>query len=1057
MKHYLHFSTALRKLFLVAAIGSSCGCLFAAPHTVARTGNAHNTVPFDRAVFLFTGDAYSRAVAELNISGKVSDEAGEALIGVSVRLKGTSLGTVTDIDGQYAITIPDEKGILVFSYIGFATQEVAVANSQVINVTLIQEASTLGEVVVVAYGTQKKETLTGAVSSIKTEEIRESPAANLAVSLAGRLPGLTAIQRSGEPGRDLTQLFIRGQGTINSQSPLILVDGVERELTYINPNEVESVTILKDASSTALFGVRGANGVILVTTRRGVSEVPEINFTAEAGAQDFTRFIQPVNSYQYASLINLIQRNDGQSEIYSDDALMHYKTGDDPLRYPNTNWRDILIKPYSLQQRYNLNVSGAGKAVKYFINAGYLNQGGQFRIEDNLPYDPSFHLNRYNFRSNIDIQLSKSLKTFLNLAGYVEKENSPVNINELNFSSPALDIIRYSNRLNSSIPGPLAPDGSVMTMPGIVHPSYGQINRSGYMQQTRSNVTATFGVEKSLDAITKGLSIKGVASFDSRAFNTLFARKLYEKSIQIIDPSLSGSDGKDSVYYQPFNADLNTPLTISGANSFISMSNFQGYINYYRDFNKHAVSALMLYQQQRTIINAELPFNLIGSAMRVTYDFDKRYLAEFNAGYNGSEQFSPGNRFGFFPAVSAGWVLSNENFLAGSKILTLLKLRGSYGKVGNDRIGDRRFLYLDDIQIYGGGYSNSLDNGRQVGTALLKNEGITWETATKTDIGLEVGLSNGLDLVVDFFHEKRDNILRNRGTVPVLNGLPISVLPPVNIGKVVNKGYEMELNYKKYYSSELSLMARLNVSYARNKQLFADEPLLPADYAYRYRQTGYRIDQPFGYIVDGYFADTTAIANAPVQVVGGHESRPGDFKYKDLNGDGVVNEKDRAPIGYSNVPEYTFGAAFNVNYKNFDLSFLFHGISNVYNFYEGRGTFAEENFVARHLKSWTPERAASGETIEYPRLTAQVSPNEIANSFFIIDASYLRLKNVELGYTLPAHLSERLGAKQARIYANGLNLITWDRLPTNDFDPELVDKYSYPVLRVVNIGVNVTF
>lgn len=1016
-------------------------------------------------IFFLFFSLFSFAQEKIIISGSVFTEDNVPLAGVSVNVKGSSGGATTGSDGKFTIQV-SKGATLILSFVGYEEKQVKVTNEGSIgNIQMVSKTSTL-ENVVVAYGVQKKATVTGAISSIQTKEIKQSPAANLGVSLAGRLPGLTAIQRSGEPGRDLTQLFIRGQGTINEQSPIVLVDGVERELTYIDPNEVASVTILKDASSTALFGVRGANGVILVTTRRGTSEIPEISFTAETGTQDFPRLIKMVNSYDYATLDNLTQKNDGGSPIYSQEALNHYKTGDDPLRYPNTDWIKILIKPYAIQNRYNLNVSGAGKAVKYFVNAGYLNQGGQFNIEKNLPYDPSFYLKRFNFRSNIDIQLNKSLKAFLNVAGYLEKVNSPMaNLNykgfDLQNNSASGEIIHYYTRLNSAVPGPTAPDGSVMSSTGgVFHPAYGQINRSGYIQETRNNVTATYGMEQLLDFLTKGLSAKAVVSFDSKTFNNLFASKFYPKSIQIIDQTLNGIDGQDSVYYTPLNADLNTPLTITGGRYFTSGFNFQGYLNYNRAFQKHSVSGLVLYQQQQTVINAELPFNLRGFATRLTYSFDNRYLAEFNAGYNGSEQFAPGKRFGFFPAVSGGWVISNEEFLADNKTIKLLKLRGSYGKVGNDRIGIRRFLYLDDIQITFGGYSNSLANGQTVITNLLKNEQLTWETARKADIGLEIGLTKGLNLVVDLFHEKRDNILRSRGTVPVLNGLPITTLPPVNIGIVENKGYEMELSYKNYFNENLSVLAKFNLSYARNKQVFADEPLLPDDYAYQYRETGYRIGQPFGYIVEGYFNDSADIAKSPVQIVGGHESRPGDFKYKDLNGDGLVNERDRAPIGYSNVPEYTFGGAFNVNYKNFDISLLVQGVTHVFNYYSSNGTFAiDNNFVARHLESWTPERAASGAPINYPRLTAQPSPNEIPNSFFIIDASYLRLKNVEIGYTLPVSILKKIGSKQARIYANGLNLVTWDRLPTKNFDPELSNEgvENYPITRIFNLGVNISF
>lgn len=1003
----------------------------------------------------------------IDIKGTVTDSGGLPLPGASVKVKGTDRGTVTNSKGEFYLQNVDERSVLEVSYVGFKTQSVTVDNKTELNITLAPaEGEGLDEVVVVAFGTQKKETVTGAIASIQTKEIKQSPAANLAVTLAGRLPGLTAIQRGGEPGRDITELFIRGQGTINAQSPIVLVDGVERDLTYIDPNEVQSITILKDASSTAIFGVRGANGVILVTTRRGTSEIPEINFSAEGGAQGFTRFISPVNSSQYATLKNLAQMNDGLAHAFSAQAVEKYRTGVDPLRYPNTNWKDILIKDLAPQSRYNLNVSGAAKSTKYFINAGYLNQGGQFNTEKDLPYDPGFKLDRYNFRSNIDVQLNKSLKAFLNVAGYLEKQNSPFgvfnalsgNINS-NFAnqSTAQYIIASINDLPATIPGPLTPEGGVITSSTNVNPAYGLLNRTGYIQQTRSNVIATYGMEQSLDFITKGLSAKAVMSFDSKTINNLFASKAYEKYVQVIDPNVKGDDGEDNVYYRAFNNDKNTPLTLSGGKAFTSFSNVQGYLNYSRSFGPHAVSGLVLYQQQKTIIDAELPYNLRGLAARVTYGYQNRYFAEFNAGYNGSEQFAKKKRFGFFPAVSAAWVVSNEKFLEGNSIITNLKLRGSYGLVGNDRIGGRRFLYLDNIQVNGGGYSPSLGLGNVITTNLLRNENLQWEISRKSNIGLEVGIVKDFNLVVDVFKEKRDNILRSRGTIPVLNGLTAAALPPVNIGIVQNMGYELEVNYKKTLARDFSILTKLNLNYATNKQLFADEFMLTSDYAYTYRETGYRIGQPFGYIVDGYFNSVEEINNSPLQNVGGHESRPGDFKYKNLNGDNVIDERDRAPLGYSTVPEYQFGGAFNVTYKNFDISALIQGVANVSVFYQGLGTFADANFVSRHLDSWTEERFKNGEFINYPRLTTQRSPNEILNSYFLENAGYVRLKNIEIGYTMPFNLSRKIGAKRVRLYANGLNLYTWDHLPSKNFDPELTSNLAYPIVKIYNLGVNIVF
>ncbi|TDG36293.1 TonB-dependent receptor [Pedobacter changchengzhani] len=996
------------------------------------------------------------------ITGKVTDaDGGGVLPGVTVKVKGTTLGAITDANGNYSIKVNEKSRVLVFNFIGYEEIEKFVPDdNSIVNVKLTSSSQGLNEVVVVAYGAQKKETVTGAISSISTKEIKQSPAANLAVSLAGRLPGLSALQRSGEPGRDLTQIFVRGQGTTNTQSPIVLVDGVERELTFIDPNEVESVTVLKDASSTAIFGVRGANGVILVTTKRGTSEVPEINFTAETGGQDFTRLAQPVNSFQYATLKNLASANDGLPPVYSDAALAAYQSGSDPIRYPNTDWVNTLVRKFSPESRYNLNISGAGKAVRYFVNAGVLNQSGSFKTEKDLNYDPSFKLNRYNFRSNIDLQINKSLKAYLNIAGYLEKQNGPFGVAIASTGqggdSPSLYVLANLFDLPATIPGPLTPDGSVSTNSTIINVPYGLLNRSGYRQQTRSNVTATYGMEQNLDFVTKGLTAKALISFDTKSTNNLNASRSFVKQVQFIDPNNLGPDGLPVVSYKPFNADVNTPLAISGSGNFTSLANFQGFLNYNRIFGKHTVTGLVLYQQQQTIIDSQLPFNLLGVSNRLTYGYDNRYFAEFNAGYNGSEQFAKGKRFGFFPAFSGAWVVSNEKFW-NVKGINSLKIRGSYGEVGNDRINSKRFIYSDDITVVGGGYSSTLGGGNRVNYNQIGNPDLQWEVAKKANIGLEIGFLKSFNLVADIFSENRDNVLIPRGTIPVLNGLPVGILPPVNIGVVNNKGYELELNYKKYFDKDFSIVSRVNVSYATNKLKFADEAQLSSDYAYRYRKTGYSIGQNFGYIVDKYFDNQAEIDQSPVQSIGANASKPGDFKYKDLNGDGIIDPKDLAPIGYSSVPEYTFGAAFSITYKGFDLSLLFQGVTNVSNYYQSRGTFPGSNYYVNHLESWTAERAAAGDPINYPRLTTKTSPNENRNSFFILDASYIRLKNAEIGYTLPLSISKRIGSKRVRLYANGLNLYTWDKLPSKQFDPELTGELSYPVLRIINFGANVAF
>ncbi len=992
----------------------------------------------------------------LPIRGVVLNESGDPLAGVSVIEKGTENGTSTDADGSFSLNVKDENAILVVSYIGYVDANVPVRNNRTFTITMKMQENNMEEVVVVGYGRQKKVSITGAIASIQTKELKQSPTANLAVSLAGRLPGLTAIQKSGEPGKDVTQLFIRGQGTVNTQSPIVLVDGIERDLKSISPNEIESVTILKDASSTAVFGVRGANGVILITTRRGKTETPEVSYSFQMGTQDFPRLIKPVNAYTFASLKNLSLTNDGLAPAYSDYALERYRLQDDPIRYPDNDWNKINLKKYALMQRHDLTVSGGGKMAKYFVNAGYLQQGGQFKTEDGEPlgYNPAFKLDRYSFRSNIDLQLNQTLNAFLNVAGYVEKINSPWGATG---GDASLYIIAYGNDMPANVPGPLTKSGEVLVGSAGQWSQFALINRSGYVKATNGNITASYGMEQKLNFITKGLSAKAMISFDMTPTNTLSASRGYESWMQIIDPNLTGMDGKDSVYYVPSNAGVNTPLSIAGGRTFSSLSNFQASLSYNGSFNKHSLSALLLFQQQSLTINEQLPYNLRGLATRWSYNYDSRYFLEFNAGYNGSEQFAETKRYGFFPAVSGAWVISNEDFFKNITPISVLKLRGSYGTVGNDRIGGQRFLYLDNVQVTGGGYSPSLGIGQTVLINLLKNEHLQWEVAKKTNVGVEIGLFNALTFNVDLFHEKRNNILRYRGTVPLLNGLPVSVLAPVNIGVVENNGYEVEINYQKRLNKDLSILAKLNMNYARNKQVYADEAKLPEDYAYQYRETGYRIGQQFGYIVDKYFDDYKEIELSALQNVGGHPPRPGDFKYRDINGDGVVDLRDQAPILFSPVPEYTFGAAIQASYKNFDFSLLFQGVTNVSNFYMYRGTNSVSNYVARHTESWTEERASKGLPIKYPRLTSQSNPNEIMNDFFINDASYIRLKNAEIGYNIPEKLLSKLKIKGARVFINGFNLVTWDRLPTKNFDPELTGDLSYPIVRIYNFGFNISF
>lgn len=1015
-----------------------------------------------------------KAVKAAIVTGIVSDSLGKPLEGVSVGIRGKPLGTVTNASGQFSINA-DPGDYLVISRVGMITQEIAVGNEKNFNITLLfEDARTEDDVVIVAYGKQKKATLTGSVATITTREIRQSPAANLAVALTGRLPGLIAQQRSGEPGRDETLLFMRGRGTVNGQAPLIMVDGVERELNSIDPNEVETVTILKDASATALYGVRGANGVILVTTKRGTETVPTISLNVESGRQTFTRWPTVLNSYDWAVLKNQAWKNDNPTPgvndkpPYSDYALERFQKQDWPEAYPNNNWVDKLLNKWVAQTRYNLTLNGKGSNVGYFVNIGFLNQGGQFKVDpEPKSWDPANYMKRYNFRSNIDATLNRSntLRTFLNASGYLERVNGPYVDGRFGSNASIIpEIIHRTLQLFPvTMPGPLTPGGEVLIGSGSYQQSpWAEINRTGYRRETRSNVTATWGLDQDWSKIiTKGLTSKIMASFDTRSMHYLNGARQHQYWEQVIDPNLKGANGFDSVYYRRIRSDFdNTPISTSVSASFQSFFDVQFQNNYNRTFGAHTVGVLLLAQQQGMIRPSDpLPFNVRGLATRLSYSYDNRYMFEFNAGYNGSEQFSKGKRYGFFPSYSAAWNVANESFFQPLRsTVNLLKLRGSYGTVGNDQIGGTRFLYLDNVSRGGGGpIPGVAQNNGTINELFFGNPNVSWETAKKMNIGLDVGLFKSLEIVVDVFNEKRDNILIYRPSIPVLIGVPSSSIAPYNIGKIENKGWEIEATYNKSINKDLYIITKANIGYNDNKIIYIDELKLDSSYAYPYRSTGYSIGQQWGYQAEGFYKDQQDIDARGLTFGEGRAFRPGDLIYKDMNGDKIINNKDVVPLGYSNVPKLSWGWATSVNYKIFDVSFLFQGVSRVSGVIGGDGPWEWYDFRGYHQQAWTPERAAAGTEILYPALSLSVSPSNTTNSFFIQDRSFVRLKNIEVGVSLPYTWASKIAARKVRFYMNGLNLLTWDKQRIKDWDPELLDNTTYPILKIINFGLNVTF
>ncbi|MDR1666449.1 MAG: TonB-dependent receptor [Bacteroidales bacterium] len=1009
---------------------------------------------------------------QFSISGDIVDADNSPMPGVTVLVEGTRTGTTTNAAGQFSLNVARENATLLVSFVGYETQRIAVENRRTFHIIMKEALTELEEVVVVGYGSQKRVSVTAAISTVQTKELKQSSAANLSAALAGRLPGLTALQTSGQPGNDAVALYLRGRGTINGADPLIMIDGVPRSnISTLDPNEIASVSILKDASATAVFGVRGANGVILITTRRGTPGKAELSVSADYSLQQFITRADRIHSWEFAELRNEAARNGGMAESdmpFTPYMIERYKTGDNRDFYPDRDVFHEYFRDWAPQTRINVNLNGGTDDLTYFLNVGYVGQGGQFKTEPEslLGYDPSYKMNRYSFRGNVDYAVAKNLKLTLNLASYLEKMNSPQTavLFSNSMSEMVSNMIAYAWATPPTDPGPLTvegygyPAGQVLNQSGQPRNTYGEINRRGYRQETNTMLNSSLAMDWGLGFITEGLSAKAMLAFDAKAVTVLQGVRAYDCYSWIVARNATEQNSYGVIID---NENLN--LTLSKGMGTYYYFNLQASLNYARTFGKHDVGAMFLFQRDNwDEYSAQLPYNMVGIVGRVTYGFDERYLAEVNLGYNGSEQFAPKNRFGFFPALSGGWVLSNESFLKNHPVLTNLKIRASYGKVGNDKLGGARFLYMSDIYT-GGGEIASLDYGQTIVQGKLGNEKLQWEEAYKQNYGLDVQVFKCLSLTVDVFKEKRDHILITRATVPTLQGVPLGDIPKVNLAQVDNYGYEFELTYRKTFGADWAITLTGNYAYNENKQIMVDEPILSEDYAYRYRGTGYSIGQPFGYQVDysngnGYINTQDELDN--LLPYSGGVPRLGDLKYENRNDDGVIDPKDMVPMGYSEVPRIAYGFSGIVNYKNLDFSFLFSGIAKSSRMYTGWGVteFAMVGFFSDwHKHAWTQERYDNGEEILYPALGMGAGTSQQNNSFYLLDRSFLRLKNVELGYNLPQAWIQPAKISRARFYVNGNNLFTWKKYPTNTVDPEQTQTLAYPVTKMINFGINVTF
>lgn len=1016
-------------------------------------------------LFPIQADAQSQPI---KVKSTVVNAEGEPLIGVAVVEKNNkSNGTISDFDGVFTLQASSASSILVITYVGYKSQEYP-ANKIPERIIMSEDLQSLEEVVVIGYGTQKKETVVGAVASVSGKELLKAPVANVSNALAGRLPGVTFIQRGGEPGYDQATIKIRGMGTMNDSSPLIIVDGVERSsMEGIDMNEIESVNVLKDAAMTAVYGIRGANGVIILTTKVGTESKPTVSLSINTSVQTPTVMPKFLNSYDYAVLKNEAYLNDnpGSKPIFSETDLQKFKDGSDPILYPNTETYKNLVKDISLMHQINANVRGGTKLVRYFVSLGYLNQDGQYDVSDlkslNLGFDPNPNYQRYNLRSNFDIQMTKDLSASIKLGNQIGKEHFP--------GTSAYNVF-FNLLKNPPMVSPGVVDGKLVTgyindplsaVVGRGISSASILGGSGYAE----NLTNTFNMNVSMKydlgtLITKGLSVRAMYAYDHYY-------KKWENRSKAVDTYslLRDPDSRENRFIQ---TGYEGAFGYNGGTEVNRAEYFETALEYDQTFNKvHKVGGLFLYNQRKVYnpsLTYSVPAGMQGVVGRATYSYANKYLGEVSMGYNGSENFPEDKRYGFFPAVSLGWVLSEESFFPENDYVNYIKFRGSYGETGNDKLGSNRFLYLLGAYEYGSGSymfgTIGLDKQKYTSAweGKLGNTEVTWERAVKYNYGIDIYLfKNKLSVNADYFTENRDDILIDKQTVPAFTG--ITSLPAANIGRVKNHGYEIDLKWRDKVNN-IEYWFGGNFSYSRNKVLYKEEAMKKYPWL---MQTGFPIGQQYAYRSDGLYNYKEDVYNRPFYGFYGNKVQQGDIKYIDINGDGIIDSDDVVPVGYSEYPEVSFGINMGLTWKNFDLSILLQGADNLMVFQTGEIGYAFFNDWAmtleEHKNRWTQERFDNGETITMPRLSnmGNSSPNSEGSDFWLHNARYLRLKNIEIGYTFPKAMLKKLYLKSLRVYANGNNLYTWT--PLKNYDPETANGrgFIYPQMAVFNLGLNLTF
>lgn len=1018
------------------------------------------------------------ASAQQRISGTVKDANGEAIIGAGILQKGTTNGTVTDVDGKFSLSVPTGT-VMTVSCVGYKDQEFTVeARKTSYSVVLEEDAEILEGVEVVAYGTQKKVTVTGALSSVKSEDLTRTPITTVNNILAGQLSGVTTVQYSGEPGSDAATVYVRGQGTWNNSAPLVQVDGVERSMSDLNPEDIETITVLKDASATAVFGVRGANGVLLITTKRGNEGKARINVNTSFSLQAPTKLVEQANSYDYATYYNKMRANDGLDPSFTDKVIEHFRTGDDPIRFPSIQWTDYIMKKLTMQSNHSMSITGGTKKVKYFVSAGLATQDGLFD-EFDRDYRFGYQYERFNYRANLDLNVTSTTKISFDVSGNVSESWAPttgqgssgmlMNVyHGTPFSSPGMIDGKYVTTTTDYT------DGAVLPFVGNDGLEYVIANGGGFSNSGNSKLQMDLTLNQDLKFITPGLSFKIKGSYNSNM-------------------SVSHTGNRETASYQPVLQDdgtikyrksgIDSPVKISkgsggGRNWYMDAS-----LNYNRSFGDHSVGGLVLYNQSKTYYPgsySDIPSGYVGLVGRVSYDYKKRYLAEFNIGYNGSENFHPDRRFGIFPAGSVGWVISDEPFFKPLKsVISFLKFRASYGIVGNDKIGGSRFMYLaDPYSVNNGSYATrsgtAYNFGIENSTAHMgakesgrNNPNVTWEKAYKQDYGVDVNfLNNRLSASFDYYKEHRDGILLSDMTAPKLIGFNV---PMANLGIVDSWGWEVQLKWNDRIGKDFRYNVNVNLSH--NQNVIVDRKEAPYNNDYQYLK-GHRIGARSMYKFFEYYESgkTEQRYQAkygkpfPTQLV---DLKDGDCVYVDLDGNGYIDPNDKSrDFGFTDDPQYVLGINAGFSYKSWDFNMQWtgaYGVSRLINEnfripFRSRTDYNTGGLLQYIVdNTWDPEHPS--QDARYPRATwTNGTVNNYQDSdLFEENASYLRLKTVMVGYNFKLPFFQTIGLDRAQLALSGYNLVTFTPYIWGDPESRATESPTYPLTRTFTLSLKLNF